>query len=64
MIDEDPRLFAAEFILNLILSYRDIQVCPLCAVSVQWNLLMRTFDNKDNCVIHTLSYGPKCCFIM
>ena len=35
MIDEDPRLFAAEIILNLMLSYRDIQVCPLCAVSIQ-----------------------------
>lgn len=29
MIDEDPRLFTAEIILNLMLSYRDIQVCPL-----------------------------------
>ena len=26
MIDEDPRLFTAEIILNLLLSYRDIQV--------------------------------------
>ena len=33
MIDEDPRLFTAEIILNIMLSYRDIQVCPLCAVS-------------------------------
>ena len=30
MIDEDPRLFTAEIILNLMLSYRDIQVCSLC----------------------------------
>ena len=26
MIDDDPRLFTAEIILNLLLSYREIQV--------------------------------------
>jgi len=31
MIDEDPRLFTAEIILNLLLSYRDIQVSGMCS---------------------------------
>ena len=29
----------------------------------QWNLLIIT-ENKDACIIHTLSYSPKWCFII
>ena len=27
------------------------------------NLLIRTPENKDTCIIHPLSYGPKWCLI-
>ena len=30
----------------------------------QWNLLIITLENKDTCIIHTLSYSPKWCFII
>ena len=30
----------------------------------QWNLLILTLENKDTCIIHTLSYSPKWCFII
>ena len=28
-----------------------------------WNLLIRTLEIMDTCIIHTLGYGPKWCFI-
>ena len=45
--------------------HSEIEVCVSVRAcvhiySIQWDLLMWTLDNKDTCIIHTLSYGPKC----
>ena len=34
-------------------------------LQIQWNLLIRTLEYKNTCIIHTLNnYGPKWCFII
>ena len=46
MIDDDPRLFTAEIILNLLLSYKDIRysVCVRVAGWVGWCVCVITIE--------------------
>ena len=58
MIDEDPRLFTAEIILNVLLSYRDIQVkcvvficvCVHVCVRARVCVCMRACMQKSVCL--------------
>ena len=48
---------------TILLPWKQCDCICICN-SIQWNLLIRTLENMDTCIIHTLSYGPKWCFII
>ena len=42
---------------NILLRVRDNAM--YIAIQLQWNLLIRTLENVDTCIIQTPSCGPK-----
>ena len=53
-----------KIILDVLIKESTLAEALKDALQVQWNLLIKTLENVDTCIIWTPSYGLKWCFII